>query len=466
MVKKANLAVNYQGIPSDNANLPKNLPEKLSACSVDRFPEEHQDKEKLTFTDFLGVCPSSNPCGLIDLNSTPLSSSSSAHLRGRVNMQHRDLSSCSSDGNPSFFMQRQIAEISIADLTSRGRHGYLSEMPKRYSNHWSEEELDFLWIGVRRHGTSNWNAVLRDPKLHFVESRTPEDLSLQWEHEQKKVLNDIFSPAMHSKPSFFSSSFLDGHPENPMHAAETKLSLGDVYFPKENIPSTGRFHPLGFAFPSTNESSSSCVLPGSYLSVSKYPRLSTRQQMLTAASTTMYHTENGCYKRFSEGSAQEQQQQAGTHLPHWLKDVSSSHPSRRELSLWPHFASGIDASCSNNETALCLPGSNATELLATSKDLRRRGILKRKSAVLGIASGSVRIREPSPSVAESASGIRPGVVLSQSQTSERPALCLGASHAADLSFNASTPIMASELVVIDSDLSSEETISDDQSSRP
>ncbi|KAK9133798.1 hypothetical protein Scep_013326 [Stephania cephalantha] len=32
---------------------------------------------------------------------------------------------------------------------------------------WSENELDALWIGVRRHGKGNWGTMLRDPKLKF-----------------------------------------------------------------------------------------------------------------------------------------------------------------------------------------------------------------------------------------------------------------------------------------------------------
>lgn len=54
---------------------------------------------------------------------------------------------------------------------------------------WSEDELDFLWIGVRRHGLGGWEAMIRDPRLKFARFRTPLDLAARWEEEQLKILN-------------------------------------------------------------------------------------------------------------------------------------------------------------------------------------------------------------------------------------------------------------------------------------
>ncbi|KAK4368281.1 hypothetical protein RND71_012073 [Anisodus tanguticus] len=54
---------------------------------------------------------------------------------------------------------------------------------------WCEDELDCLWIGVRRHGRGNWDAMLRDPRLKFSKYKTPEDLSIRWEAEQLKILD-------------------------------------------------------------------------------------------------------------------------------------------------------------------------------------------------------------------------------------------------------------------------------------
>ncbi|XP_077244441.1 protein CHROMATIN REMODELING 4-like [Tasmannia lanceolata] len=54
---------------------------------------------------------------------------------------------------------------------------------------WSEDELDALWIGVRRHGRGNWDAMLRDTKLKFSKYRTAYDLLERWEREQLKIFD-------------------------------------------------------------------------------------------------------------------------------------------------------------------------------------------------------------------------------------------------------------------------------------
>lgn len=58
---------------------------------------------------------------------------------------------------------------------------------------WSEEELDFLWIGVRRHGRGNWDAMLKDPRLHFLLWRSPRELAQRWDEEQTKHFSGISS---------------------------------------------------------------------------------------------------------------------------------------------------------------------------------------------------------------------------------------------------------------------------------
>ncbi|KAJ8484289.1 hypothetical protein OPV22_016774 [Ensete ventricosum] len=70
---------------------------------------------------------------------------------------------------------------------------------------WSEDELDALWIGVRRHGRGgNWDAMLRDPRLRFSKYRTVEDLFLRWTEEQQKIIDTpAFSAQKSSKPLSF-----------------------------------------------------------------------------------------------------------------------------------------------------------------------------------------------------------------------------------------------------------------------
>ncbi|CAM6104306.1 unnamed protein product [Calypogeia fissa] len=51
---------------------------------------------------------------------------------------------------------------------------------------WSEDELDALWTGVRRHGVGNWAAMLLDSKLCFLKSRSVGELADRWKEEQTK----------------------------------------------------------------------------------------------------------------------------------------------------------------------------------------------------------------------------------------------------------------------------------------
>ncbi|XP_062189037.1 protein CHROMATIN REMODELING 4-like [Phragmites australis] len=60
-------------------------------------------------------------------------------------------------------------------------------------DYWSEDELDALWIGVRRHGRGNWDAMLRDPKLKFLNNRTNEELASRWILEEQKITEEPMS---------------------------------------------------------------------------------------------------------------------------------------------------------------------------------------------------------------------------------------------------------------------------------
>ncbi|XP_038995425.1 protein CHROMATIN REMODELING 4-like isoform X2 [Hibiscus syriacus] len=82
---------------------------------------------------------------------------------------------------------------------------------------WSEDELDFLWIGVRRHGRGSWDAMLRDPRLKFSKYKTSEDLATRWEEEQLKILDGPAFPVPKfpkltkaTKPSTLFPSIPDG----------------------------------------------------------------------------------------------------------------------------------------------------------------------------------------------------------------------------------------------------------------
>ncbi|KAL4312476.1 hypothetical protein GQ457_01G045740 [Hibiscus cannabinus] len=82
---------------------------------------------------------------------------------------------------------------------------------------WTEDELDFLWIGVRRHGRGSWDAMLRDPRLKFSKYKTSDDLATRWEEEQPKILDGPSFPVPKfpkltktTKPSSLFPSIPDG----------------------------------------------------------------------------------------------------------------------------------------------------------------------------------------------------------------------------------------------------------------
>lgn len=81
---------------------------------------------------------------------------------------------------------RKVLE-NIILRTGAGSNNLLKKKPKL--DIWSEDELDYLWIGVRRHGRGNWEAMIQDPRLRFSKYKTPEDLAARWEEEQLKILD-------------------------------------------------------------------------------------------------------------------------------------------------------------------------------------------------------------------------------------------------------------------------------------
>lgn len=116
------------------------------------------------------------------------------------------------------------------------------------SRMWSEEELDCLWVGVRRYGRGNWVSMLRDPRLHFSLLRTPRDLAEQWEEEQSKLFNTTPFPLGRRlrTPNIFRDR-VDGfwHSKTGKHnlVGDVQLSLGDVYSqPKDNVQKRSLFN--------------------------------------------------------------------------------------------------------------------------------------------------------------------------------------------------------------------------------
>ncbi|PKA59213.1 hypothetical protein AXF42_Ash001306 [Apostasia shenzhenica] len=421
----------------------------VQSLNIQDIPVRYSTSNPLTenlpsatpFTDFFGLCQSSNPHLPMDLNCFPASSSS--QFANNVFMQGRQLP-CSSKANPSFLRHKYIAPNIIADtMMFRGQQGFIADNLRRFSLEWSEEELDFLWIGVRRHGTENWDAMLRDPKLRFAPSRIPEDLALQWVKEQRKLSSGILYPPVRAlKPNLYSTPFLDGlySSNNPQFTAETRLSLGDVYLHKENTSTISQFNP-------------------SFIAGLRHPKHA-------GLSSTMYHKECVPHQNFSERSVHQHHPAEllpSTSLPHWLKEVYSLCPSSSDFTWHPFTATGNAQSSANNDMRLC-------EQATSSKDLKGRGILKRKSTISGRNLGALWIGETSGPTEDSIARTKLNVILpTQYLPSELPASAVGASNPKNICdsgdqisvFNA-----PNDVVVIDSGASSEETISDDQNSKP
>ncbi|KAI8568577.1 hypothetical protein RHMOL_Rhmol02G0212100 [Rhododendron molle] len=139
---------------------------------------------------------------------------------------------------------RKVLE-SIMMRTGSGSTSFLKNKTK--VDIWSEEELDFLWIGVRRHGRGNWDAMLRDPRLKFSKFKTVIDLSSRWEEEQLKIMDGPVFPVLKpnkstkaTKPSLFPSisdemmtralhgSKFGGPLKFQPHMTDMKLGIGDM----------------------------------------------------------------------------------------------------------------------------------------------------------------------------------------------------------------------------------------------
>nr|XP_043613422.1 uncharacterized protein LOC122585358 isoform X2 [Erigeron canadensis] len=112
--------------------------------------------------------------------------------------QFQDMTSSNYPSDPISLMRHKMMLDNIISK-ARAMNGNKGSFVETFDspNPWSEEELDFLWIGVRRHGKGNWDAILRDPRLHFTSWRSPRELAEQWAAEQSKLFNP--GPYLHTR---------------------------------------------------------------------------------------------------------------------------------------------------------------------------------------------------------------------------------------------------------------------------
>lgn len=79
-----------------------------------------------------------------------------------------------------------ISRPKITDATTSERSSGFQRY-KQNADSWTEMELDCLWVGIRKYGQRNWNAILADPRMILLRKRTPQELSARWDQEVLKI---------------------------------------------------------------------------------------------------------------------------------------------------------------------------------------------------------------------------------------------------------------------------------------
>ncbi|XP_021857482.2 uncharacterized protein [Spinacia oleracea] len=185
---------------------------------------------------------------------------------------------------------------------------------------WSEEELDSLWIGMRRHGRGNWHAMILDPRLRFAPWRTVADLEEQWGRELYNLFSAKHMPSCrYLKPQQDAYKLhCNGGGRREAVATETHLSLGDVYAQKGFLlrggigPSYGITEAQKHVTMASNGGTYAC---GLFNNVQASVMI--RSEVLSSDCPSVAFGMNNC-------------------LPHWLKDTNSA-PSRPPV---PHQMGG------------------------------------------------------------------------------------------------------------------------------
>jgi hypothetical protein len=243
-------------------------------------------------------------------------------------------------GNPS---------VSHKTTEKLGTYSY-----KRRSAPWSEEELNFLWIGVRRYGVNNWNAMLRDTRLHFSNSRMPDDLAKQWDKEQTKLLGaDLLQSVRTSSlvpalPSHISEAYLgrgscSGCSKSLFLAAQTDLSLGDVYLQNAHGPGRGEHQLSSLEMLNLHgiDSGPRNLSLGGYPGASSSYGRSGRRRRGSKFHKSNYHKASWFQQpsgRLPQLFPTTSQQPMNSGLPQWLTKDAETGTSRVNLEMWPSMA--------------------------------------------------------------------------------------------------------------------------------
>ncbi|XP_042517347.1 uncharacterized protein LOC122091454 isoform X2 [Macadamia integrifolia] len=405
----------------------------------------------------------------------------------------------------------------------KGNQGCWLDKSKGSATAWSEEELDSLWIGVRRHGRGNWDAMLRDPRLHFSVWRVAKDLAEQWDDEQSQLLSGMMiQPArfrnsqdhpqcinsdLWSETRMAGNGYASYHMGNCMPPRsqalidETQLSLGNVYVQTErrypySLPSQYAMHnTLAENSPDKVSSVLNSDLRNAVLQrisnkqlqksirgqrnrtypKRKRPRyrtdISIFEQNAIDKSVSYDGLQNGELSSCGEVRATSHNSFLPDHpppgssvksnLPHWLREVISLPPPRPTESAMTYPVSQASLLYNEHRRVTLTPPFCSSGELPLPQTNPHQGL--RKNDINGMFGG----RETSD-IPLSCIGSRFGhlsVTGSSSAMVEAENQILNGRT--DLNPACSYPIgKAKDLIVIESDASSEETISDDQSGRP
>ncbi|XP_021620327.1 uncharacterized protein LOC110620776 isoform X2 [Manihot esculenta] len=344
----------------------------------------------------------------------------------------------SSSHAASLLRHKLMLDSIVIRASALNAKGGFQDHCKSYTTLWSEDELDSLWIGVRRHGRDNWHAMLRDPRLHFFSWRTARDLCEQWEEEQAKLLNgscvlQFSSPITHdiSLDNNGRQTCTNAGIWRENATEETKLSLGDVYAHRTSSSSKRRhvnFTGVGcndikqFHRPATYPRSASySEYEGEIYSKGLYDHLG----RMTVPRHDPLLINNHYTALASKGN-----------LPHWLREAVNTPPPRpMEATLFPGFSS-----IAHSE------GTRVVKPYPDPSELHLSGMRNRVDGNFG----SAKANKLHPSASAHRSNISLGMTYRKSDMCSS----LGIVNKPD------------NLIVIDSDASSEETISDDHSARP
>ncbi|XP_043712930.1 uncharacterized protein LOC122661560 isoform X2 [Telopea speciosissima] len=416
-----------------------------------------------------------------------------------------------------------LDNIVTREKALKGDQGCWLDKSKGSANAWSEEELDSLWIGVRRHGRGNWDAMLRDPRLHFSVWRVAKDLAEQWDDEQSQLLSGmLIQPARFGNSQYHPqrinndlwaetrvagngyASYHMGNCMPPRTQAlmdETQLSLGNVYGERErsypySLPSQYAMHNT---LAENNPDKISSVL-NSELRNAVLQRISNKQlqksirgqrnrtypkrkrpRYLTDISifeqnaidkSASYDTlQNGELSSCGEGRATSHNSLLPDHpppgssvkgnLPHWLREVISLPLPRPTESATTYPVSQVSLLYNEHQGVtppFCSPGD-----LPLPQTNPHQGL--KKNDINGMFGGRETSDIPLPNL--SRIGSRFGHLSMTGSSSVMPEVENQILNGGtDLNPACSYSIGKGKgLIVIESDASSEETISDDQSGR-